>query len=127
MAVDTDTLVNDARCIDSCIPQGMQMAVLIKIFASIANMSTETDSLISGAVCINQCIPQGMQLAVLVSLANQILETGGGGGGGSGLAGTIDPEGAVTASPGTTYLNRTNESFWVKSTGVGNTGWLQLI
>ena len=37
------------------------------------------------------------------------------------------PEGSVVAGPGVTFLNSTDQSFWVKATGVGNTGWIQLI
>ena len=47
--------------------------------------------------------------------------------GGSGLSGTVDPEGAVTASAGTTYANRTTHTLWLKETGAGNTGWAQYI
>jgi hypothetical protein len=50
-----------------------------------------------------------------------------GGVAGIGLAGAGSPEGVVTASPGTTYLNTADESFWVKKTGTGNTGWIELI
>ena len=45
----------------------------------------------------------------------------------SGLAGAGSPEGVVTANPGRTYLNTTDEGFWVKKTGTGNTGWINLI
>jgi hypothetical protein len=41
--------------------------------------------------------------------------------------GIIDPEGAVIGTPGQTYLNSATGSFWVKQTGSGNTGWLNLI
>lgn len=49
------------------------------------------------------------------------------GGGGGGEAGAGSPEGVVTADPGTTYFDTTNEIFWVKQTGAGNTGWYQLV
>lgn len=53
---------------------------------------------------------------------------GGGGGGGSGtgqsgIVGVVDPEGVVTATPGTVYLNTALQTFWVKQSGSGNTGW----
>ena len=38
-----------------------------------------------------------------------------------------DPEGVVIAPPGQTYLNTDDDSFWIKKTGVSNTGWLKLI
>jgi hypothetical protein len=50
-----------------------------------------------------------------------------GGGGGSGLAGAGSPQGVATANPGTTYWDTTNKAFWIKDTGVGNTGWLEEI
>lgn len=57
---------------------------------------------------------------------------GGGGGGGSGtgqagIVGVVDPEGVVTATPGTTYVNTANGTFWVKQSGSGNTGWQQYV
>lgn len=38
------------------------------------------------------------------------------------LAGSGDPEGSVTAPPGSTY-HRTNGSVYIKASGSGNTGW----
>jgi len=52
---------------------------------------------------------------------------GGGAGGGAGLYGTGSPEAAQTADPGTTYYDTSGGGFWVKATGTGNTGWVQLI
>ncbi len=52
---------------------------------------------------------------------------GSGATGGGGLAGTGSPEGSVTADPGQTYLDTTANSLWIKKTGTGNTGWIQLI
>lgn len=43
------------------------------------------------------------------------------------LAGSGSPQGAVAATPGTTYWDTTGKGFYVKDTGVGNTGWVQLI
>ena len=53
---------------------------------------------------------------------------GGGGGGGSGtgqsgIVGVVDPEGVVTATPGTLYTNTATSNVWVKRSGSGNTGW----
>lgn len=47
--------------------------------------------------------------------------------GGSGEAGVGSPEGVVTASPGTTYIDTSTNNLWIKVTGSGNTGWVQLI
>lgn len=53
---------------------------------------------------------------------------GGGGGTTTTLNGTGSPEGAITGSPGWTYLQTDTGSFWVKKTGTAtNTGWLELI
>jgi len=35
MALDTNALINDARCVANCIPTGMQVAVLISLAAQI--------------------------------------------------------------------------------------------
>ncbi len=49
---------------------------------------------------------------------------GGGGGGGTGLAGSGEPEGVVTAPAGSTYLDTDTNMFYVKATGSGDTGWV---
>lgn len=41
--------------------------------------------------------------------------------------GSGSPEGVVAASPGSSYLDTDNDSFWMKKTGSGNTGWIQLL
>ncbi len=51
----------------------------------------------------------------------------GGGGGGGGLTGIGSPEGSVTANAGTTYLDTSNNFFYAKGSGSGNTGWVALI
>jgi hypothetical protein len=40
MAETTDQLMNDARCIDKCIPDGMKLAVLISIFQQLLTNGT---------------------------------------------------------------------------------------
>lgn len=50
-----------------------------------------------------------------------------GGSGGGGLSGVGSPEGAVTGSPGDTYLDTSDNSFWAKGSGTGDSGWIQLI
>lgn len=77
------SLTAGAACLD-CIPKGMQMPVLISIFAQIAGMSADAATLVSDARCL-QCIPHGMQMPVLIYLAQQIIAGGGGGGMGVGL------------------------------------------
>jgi hypothetical protein len=43
-------------------------------------------------------------------------------------SGTSEPEGSVVASPGEMYVSIVSETakVWIKSTGSGNTGWIQL-
>lgn len=38
--------------------------------------------------------------------------------------GTVSPESLITAPPGSRYLDSAAGSIWVKSTGLGNTGWV---
>ena len=47
--------------------------------------------------------------------------------GSTGMVGAFDPEGSLAASPGTTYFNTVLKTFWVKETGTGVLGWLQLL
>lgn len=87
--------------------------------------TVNTDQLANDARCIDKCIPDGEKLAVLIAVFYQLLQSGVSSGTvSSGLSGIGSPEGSVTASPGTTYLNLANGSFYVKFTGSGNTGWL---
>jgi hypothetical protein len=37
------------------------------------------------------------------------------------------PEGSLVGTPGQTVLNTTDDSYWIKKTGTGNTGWLKLL
>jgi hypothetical protein len=37
------------------------------------------------------------------------------------------PEGSVTRSPGALHIDTTTEDIWIKKTGTGNTGWVQII
>lgn len=50
-------------------------------------------------------------------------------GGGGTLAGVTDPENAVTAGPGVVYTNTTAspQKVFIKMSGTGNTGWVQVI
>lgn len=40
IACDTNSLLDSAKCYNNCIPQGMQMAVLIYLMCQIANNGT---------------------------------------------------------------------------------------
>lgn len=87
-------------------------------------MACEPNDLISVARCF-ACLTPVQLLQVQTYLLCQLVL---GGGVGIGVTpGTVDPEGNVSASPGGTYFNSSNQTFWVKQTGTGNTGWVQLI
>ena len=43
------------------------------------------------------------------------------------MSGSGSPEGVVQGSPGYTYWDLTNGTFYVKNTGTGTTGWQSLI
>jgi hypothetical protein len=62
-----------------------------------------------------------------VKLVAHLSALSGGGGVGGGLAfttGAGSPEGAVSGSPGDTYWNTSNDTYYVKVTGSAtNTGW----
>lgn len=72
MALDTNALMNDARCINDCIPAGMQLPVLIWLIANINSQSTDPKTLMNDARCIDSCIPVNMRLPVLIALAENI-------------------------------------------------------
>lgn len=91
-ACDPTTLIAQSRCLDRCIPDGMKLAVLINVFARLANMSTDPTTLMAGARCLDRCLPDGIspRLGVLIYVACNI--TGGAGGGGQILTyTTTDP------------------------------------
>jgi hypothetical protein len=75
MPTDIATLIDNAKCIETCIPTGMQLPVLIALFAQIAGTSTDPATLVDNARCIETCIPPGMQLPVIISLLDQIVST----------------------------------------------------
>lgn len=41
--------------------------------------------------------------------------------------GVVDPEGVVSAGPGTFYINSTGPTLWVKMSGTATVGWLQMV
>jgi hypothetical protein len=55
------------------------------------------------------------------------LTTSGSGGATTITSTGVSPEGVVTADAGNFVFDNVANTFWVKSTGSGNTGWLQLI
>ncbi len=88
-------------------------------------MACEPNDLLDLARCFS-CLSAAQHLEIQTYLLCQLV-AGGGTGGGAVEPGAVDPEGSVTGTPGQTYFNSTNGTFWVKSSGSGNTGWVQLI
>ncbi len=68
-----------------------------------------------------------MLLRIIAQLTCELVDAGGGGTGGAGSVGVVDPEGVVTATPGTSYYNTANFTFWFKTSGSGSTGWQQVV
>jgi len=66
MAVNCDpsSLADAAKCFDSCIPPGDQLAVQTYLLAVIAGVALDPSALANAARCFQQCIPKGEQLAV---------------------------------------------------------------
>lgn len=62
-----------------------------------------------------------------VKILNALNDGAGSGSDGEGLVGIVDPEGSATSDPGVTYYNTANATFWVKGSGTGNTGWVQVV
>lgn len=69
MAADLATVMENARCVDKCIPPGMRLSVLIYLLAVAANIDpTDTNTLLNNAKCIDKCIPPGAMPAVIAKL-----------------------------------------------------------
>lgn len=50
MSTDPNTLMDQARCIDNCIPAGMQMAVLIGLIDTLSETSNSSSGVPSGVI-----------------------------------------------------------------------------
>lgn len=125
-AAESQALVTAASCDMCVIPAGMVwQAVLAAILDIQAGGSVpEASVLVTEASCLNCVAPPGMVPYMILAA----LRSGGiSGGGVAGEVGVGSPEGALTAEPGTTYYDTASGGFWVKGTGSGNTGWVQLI
>lgn len=76
-ATESRVLANAARCHASCIPDGMQNAVIIYLLAELTKKLDPTAivtpaTLIQGAKCYNSCIPPGLEQAAIIYLLAQI-------------------------------------------------------
>lgn len=128
-AAEVQELINEVPC-DLCnAPPGlawyMVAAALIKLSEG-GTVPDTTQELITDANCLLCLVSPGMLPYVMIQAIRGI-SAGGGGTGGAGIVGTGSPEGAETAEPGTIYFDSAGDSLWVKESGSGDTGWIQLI
>ncbi len=68
-ACDTNTLTQQAQCLNCVLPPGMQTPILISLLARIAGVSDDPQFLIEQSKCYQNCIPDGMKMPVLIYLA----------------------------------------------------------
>jgi hypothetical protein len=119
MATNCDgaSLVREARCL--CIPQGLQLEVLIALNRKLLQyldpmQACDGESLVRDARCL--CIPPGDQLSVLIFLNCKLLQLAeqGGTGGGSGVScGNVDPVGLPAPTGGCgIYINYVTWTWW---------------
>lgn len=81
-------------------------------------------TLLDNASCF-ACLPPGMWALLELQLLCEIAAVSSASGGA--FSGAGSPEGVVTANPGSTYVDTTGHTFWLKESGTGNTGWVQYI
>lgn len=70
----TSDLIKASTCINSCIPVGMQLPVLIYLLQQMAGNAMSTDELMQEAACYRTCIPPGMLKPVVIYLLDQIAQ-----------------------------------------------------
>ncbi len=124
-AGEAAALLADAKCDICYMPPGLVWYSIIAALIHIANGEAvpTAQTLVSETGCLECVIPPGLvPYAILQALRD--ISTGGAGGGQSGSG---SPEGVKTANPGGTYWDVTGQSLWVKNTGTGTTGWVQVI
>lgn len=72
-SAQVSALADDSRCVQSCLPAGMQIAALIHILQQASGNTQTASELADSARCIQSCIPEGMQMAVVIYLLNQMI------------------------------------------------------
>ena len=105
-----------------------QRAVMIALLCNKINginLTCTADSLATAAQCYMGMSPI-QQNAVIIYLLCQLNAAIPGSSGGN-FSGTGSPEGVVTAPVSSTYLQIDTGSFWMKRTGTGNTGWIEIV
>lgn len=126
-ALTPSVLANLARCFESCVPPGAQLAVTNYLLAQIAKTSNPAldvtpSALANAARCFNSCIPPGMELAVTNYLLNGILGGTGGVGVRQWFNGNGVPSGFQTGqTPGVPswYQDLDTGIIWADATGIG--------
>lgn len=119
-------LANLARCFESCVPPGAQLAVTNYLLAQIAKTSNPAldvtpSALANAARCFNSCIPPGMELAVMNYLLNNLVT--GGGVGRQFFVGNGPPVGmqaGQTAGIPAQYQDLLTGILWIDPLGDGN-------
>lgn len=76
--------------------------------------------------CCSNCCPTVQTLNIPGPQGEQG-EPGADGTNGVIAPGALNPEGNVIGIPGQTYLNTTDDSFWIKKSGIDAFGWINLI
>jgi hypothetical protein len=129
-ATEVQTLIDSVPC-DLCnAPPGLAMYLVAAALIDLANgdpVPDTTQELITEANCLLCLVSPGLLPYVMIQAIRGISAGGGGGTGGAGVVGTGSPEGVVTAPPGTIFFDSAGDSLWIKESGVGNTGWTQLL
>lgn len=122
----TASLVDAANCW-TCVPQNIRQAIRIRLLCALINGEIVTcniaDLVREDSVKCYSCLPENQRDAVETYLVCSLVSAGGV----APLSGTVDPEGAVVASPFRFYINTTTHTLWIKESGSGSTGWRQYV
>jgi len=125
----TQELLDQAQCLVCAnatdLFQTLEIGILRNILSELGAPMTQQE--INTASNCFLCYGMSLAEANILVLLNAMSGAIAGGVGGGGEVGASNPEGSVTAEPGTLYFNTANATFWVKASGSGDTGWQQLI
>lgn len=111
---------NCSACLGISLFESMEITILKQILTELGVTMTQAEiNAESGCfTCYGLSLGQANVLVLLNAIA------GGMSGAGAIAPGSGSPEGVVTASPGQTYWDFTNQQLWVKEAGSGTTGWV---
>ncbi len=113
-------------CAPSSLADMLEIGLLQTILTNLGASMTQADIMAGAAcyVCLGLSLAESVRMVLLNQIANSLA---GGTGTTSGFAGVGSPEGVVTAPTGSTYVDTGNNAFYVKVSGVGNTGWQAIV